>query len=95
VLRLLGDIGAHADPPELEPAEGHYTQALVRANELGMRPLMAHCHIGLGKAYCSIGDHAKSQEHLTTAVILYRELDMGFWLERAEGELGPPRRDSF
>jgi class 3 adenylate cyclase/tetratricopeptide (TPR) repeat protein len=87
-LRLLGDIAAHADPPDPESAAGHYQQALARANELGMRPLAAHCHFGLGELYRRTGDHAKAQEHLATAVTLYREMDMGFWLEKAEAELG-------
>jgi tetratricopeptide (TPR) repeat protein len=47
-LRLLGDIAARRDPPEGEPAEAHYRQALALAEELGMRPLQAHCHLGLG-----------------------------------------------
>ena len=50
VLRLLGEIAAQADPPDLESAETHYRQALARADELGMRPLAAHCHLGLGTA---------------------------------------------
>src|SRR5262249_51526085 len=49
VLRLLGEIAAHADPPDVKSAEEHYRQALARADELGMRPLAAHCHLGLGK----------------------------------------------
>src|SRR5262249_30882047 len=43
-LRLLGDIAAHRDPPGTAPAEAHYRQARVLADELGMRPLQAHCH---------------------------------------------------
>jgi predicted ATPase/class 3 adenylate cyclase len=90
VLRLLGDIAAHADPPDPESAEGHYTQALARAAELAMRPLAAHCHFGLGKLFHRTDDRAKAAEHLTIAATMYREMDMGFWLERAEAELGPP-----
>jgi tetratricopeptide (TPR) repeat protein len=89
-LRLLGDIAAHADPPDPESAEEHYNQALARANELGMRPLQAHCHFGLGKSYRGSGHHARAREDLTAAVTLYREMGMGFWLEKAEAELGPP-----
>jgi tetratricopeptide (TPR) repeat protein len=89
VMRLLGDIAAHADPPDFDSAEGHYTQALARANELGMRPLAAHCHLGLGKLYRGTGDDANAQKHLTTAVALYREMDMVFWREKAEAELAP------
>jgi len=54
-----------------------------------MRPLAAHCHLGLGKLYRSGGDHAKGREHLTTAVKLYRDMDMGFWLRKAQAELDP------
>ena len=84
VLRLLGEIAAQADPPDLESAEAHYRQALARADELGMRPLVAHCHLGLGKLYRRTGDRAKAGEHLATATTMYREMDMGFWLEQAE-----------
>ena len=92
VLRLLGDTAGHANHPDLESAEGHYTQALARANELEMRPLAAHCHLGLGKLFHRTGDRARAAEHLTTAARMYREMDMGFWLERAEAELGSPLR---
>ena len=52
-----------------------------------MRPLVAHCHLGLGKLYRRVGDRAKSEEQLTAAAAAYRELDMGFWLERTEAEM--------
>ena len=94
VLRLLGEIAAHADPPDSESAEGHYTQALARANDLGMRSLAAHCHLGLGKLFHRTDDRAKAAEHLTIAAVMYREMDMGFWLEKAEAELGPSQRTS-
>ena len=83
VLRLLGEIAAQADPPDPESAQAHYSQALARADELGMRPLAAHCHLGLGKLYRRTGDGG-AQEHLTTATTMYREMDMGSWLGRAE-----------
>jgi tetratricopeptide (TPR) repeat protein len=95
VLRLLGDIALHADPPHLQSAEGHYTQALARADELGMRPLAAHCHLGLGKLFHRTRDRAKATEHLMIAATMYREMDMGFWLEKAEVELGSPLRNSL
>jgi hypothetical protein len=49
-----------------------------------MRPLVAHCHLGLGKLCRRKGDAAKAQEHLTTAATMYREMGMDFWLEQAE-----------
>ena len=90
-LRLLGDIAAHRDPPDPESAEGHYNQALALANELGMRPLAAHCYLGLGKLHGGTGDGVKAKQHLTTAARMYREMGMGSWLEKAEGKLGPPQ----
>jgi uncharacterized protein HemY len=66
---------------------------MVLASELGMRPLVAHCHLGLGKLYRRTGDHAKAREHLTTAATMYREMGMTFWLEKTGAELGPPQRN--
>ena len=45
----------HRDPPDGEHAEAHYQTALAAAESLGMRPLQAHCHLGLGKLYRRIG----------------------------------------
>ncbi len=86
-LRLLGEIAPRRDPPDVETAEGHYRQAMALAEELGMRPLIAHCHLGLGKLSRRTGDRSKVEEHLTTAMTMYREMDMGFWLAQAEAEL--------
>jgi hypothetical protein len=52
-----------------------------------MRPLIAHCHVGLGKLYRRIGNRQQAEEHLTTATEMMREMEMGLWLERAEAEL--------
>ena len=88
-LRLLGEIAMYRDPAEIDSAEAHYRQALAAAEELGMRPLAAHSHLGLGMLFHRTGDQAKAAEHLTIAATMYREMDMGFWLEKAEAELGP------
>jgi tetratricopeptide (TPR) repeat protein len=87
VLRLRGEIAAYADPPDLPSADAHYRQALARASELGMRPLVAHCHLGLGELYRRIGKREPAQ-HLTTARTMYREMGMTFWLEQADAETG-------
>jgi tetratricopeptide (TPR) repeat protein len=89
-LRLLGDIAVCQDPPAVESAEAHYRQAFAAAEELGMRPLVAHCHLGLGKLFQRTVDRARAAEHLTIAATMYREMAMGFWLEKVEAELGPP-----
>ena len=86
-LRLLGEIAAREDPLDIGKAENHYRQALALAEELGMRPLIAHCHVGLGKLYRRIGSRQQAEEHLTTATTMMREMEMGLWLEKAEAEL--------
>lgn len=83
-LRLFGEIHSRRDPLQVEDAEAPYRQAMALAKELGMRPLEAHCHLGLGKLYGRIGYPDQGQEHLTTAMTMYSEMDMGFWLEKAE-----------
>jgi class 3 adenylate cyclase/tetratricopeptide (TPR) repeat protein len=90
VLRLLGEIAAHADPPDLESAETHYRQALARTDELGMRPLSAHCHFGLSTLYRHIGKREPAQAHLRTATTMYHEMGMAFWLAQAEAALALP-----
>jgi tetratricopeptide (TPR) repeat protein len=86
-LRLLGEIAAREYPLDIGKAEDHYRQALALAEELGMRPLIAHCHVGLGKLYRRIGKQQQAKEHLTTATAMMRQMEIGVWLERAEAEL--------
>jgi tetratricopeptide (TPR) repeat protein len=86
-LRLLGEIAACADPPEVERANACYHQALARADELGMRPLAAHCHLGLGTLYQKVGRNDEALAEVTTAAEMYRAMEMAFWLARAESEL--------
>ncbi len=86
-LHLLGQIATRRDPPDLKEAESHYRQALALAGNLGMRPLVAHCHLGLGQLYRRIGKLEQAREHLTTVATMYREMDMRFWPEQAEAEL--------
>ena len=86
-LHLLGDIATHPDRFDPESAEAHYRKALVLAEPRGMRPLVAHCHFGLGKLYGRTGKRQQAHEHLATATTMYREMDMRLWLERAEAEV--------
>jgi tetratricopeptide (TPR) repeat protein len=82
-FHLLGDITSHHDRPDMATAEAHYAAALALASELGMRALLAHCHLGLGKLYRRTRDQAKADEHLATAAAMYDEMDMGFYLAQA------------
>jgi class 3 adenylate cyclase/tetratricopeptide (TPR) repeat protein len=86
-LRLLGDIAARRDPPEVDAADAHYHQALALANELGMRPLQAHCHHGLGTLYGQRGRVEQARAELSTAIEMYRDMEMTFWLPEAEAAL--------
>ena len=74
--RLLGEVARHRDPPEVDQATAHYRQALALAEELGMRPLQAHCHLGLGTLYARTGQRQQAHAELSTAIDLYRVLDM-------------------
>jgi tetratricopeptide (TPR) repeat protein len=84
--RLLGEIAMAGDPPDIQEAGIAYREALTRGSSLGMRPLVAHCHLGLGKLYRRTGDGAKAKEHLATARAMYGDMGMRYWLERAEAE---------
>jgi tetratricopeptide (TPR) repeat protein len=81
---VLGEIAARSAPAE---ADGRYRSALALARELDMRPLVAHCHLGLSKLYRRTGKRQDTQEHLTLAITMYRKMDMRLWLEQAEAEM--------
>jgi tetratricopeptide (TPR) repeat protein len=83
-LRLQAEIALAAQPPDAAAAEARYREAKTLAGALEMRPLLAHCHLGLGKLYRRTGRRPEAQEHLTIATSMYREMDMRFWLEQAE-----------
>jgi tetratricopeptide (TPR) repeat protein len=87
ILRLLGEIAVQRDPPEVESAAVHYQQALALAEELGMRPLQAHCHRGVGTLYAVTGQREQARAELAAAVDLYQAMGMMFWLPQAEAAL--------
>jgi class 3 adenylate cyclase len=86
-LRLLGEIRAQRHPPEAELAEASYREALALAEALGMYPLQAHCHRGLGTLYATTGQSEPSREALAAAIDLYRDMDMTFWLPQTQEAL--------
>jgi hypothetical protein len=71
----------------VEKAQEHYQQATAPADELGMRPPVAYCPLGLGKLYQPTGTRQRVQRHLSIASTIFRAMDMGFWLEQA-AEMG-------
>jgi class 3 adenylate cyclase/tetratricopeptide (TPR) repeat protein len=86
-LRLLGDIHVQHQSPDVTPAQAHYRQALALAEALGMRPLQAHCHRGLGTLYAKVGQHEQAHTELSTAIALYYDMAMTFWLPETEAVL--------
>jgi DNA-binding winged helix-turn-helix (wHTH) protein/tetratricopeptide (TPR) repeat protein len=86
-LWLLGESAAHRELPESEKAEAYYRQALALADELGMRPLQAHCHLGLGTLYATTGQREPARTALGAAIALYRAMEMTFWLPQVETTL--------
>jgi tetratricopeptide (TPR) repeat protein len=92
-LRLLGDIAMHRDPSDVASSEAHDRQALALAEALGMRPLQAHCHRGLGTLYATMGHREQARAELSAAIDLYRAMDMTFWLPETEAALAQVERE--
>jgi class 3 adenylate cyclase/tetratricopeptide (TPR) repeat protein len=86
VLRVLGEVATHGEPHVVDDAEDAYRRGLELASELGMRPLVAHCHLGFGTLYRRTGKRQEARAHLTTAATMYRDMAMGFWLAKTEIE---------
>jgi len=86
-LHQLGVVYAHAAPLDVVQAEAYYQQALALADELGMRPLVAHCHCGLGTLYTKTGQQEQARAELSTAIEMYRTMEMTFWLPQVEAVL--------
>jgi len=86
-LCQLGAVHAQTDPPEVAQSEVRYRGALALAQALGMRPLQAHCHHGLGTLYARSGQREQARAELSTAIESYRTMEMTFWLPQAEAAL--------
>jgi tetratricopeptide (TPR) repeat protein len=86
-LRLLGDMAAHRASPDVDEAAAHYRQALALAAALGVQPLVAHCHLGLGTLYAKTDQREQAHAELSAAIDLYRAMEMTFWLPQAETAL--------
>jgi len=86
-LWLLGEIAVQCDPLEVEAAEAYYRQALALVAALGMRPLQAHCHRGLGTLYAKSYRPEQVGAEISTAMEMYRTMAMTFWLPQAEAAL--------
>jgi class 3 adenylate cyclase/tetratricopeptide (TPR) repeat protein len=83
-LKLLGDISLQRKPAKIEEAGDYYRRAYALSHELGMRPLQAHCHVGLSHIYAADERLEQARGELAAAIDLYRSLEMTFWLPGAE-----------
>jgi tetratricopeptide (TPR) repeat protein len=81
-LFLLGEIAGRGGPSEGEKALENYVAALVLAKELGMAPLQARCHLGLGGVYRRVGRDEEARGELTYAVAMLQAMQMQHWLPR-------------
>ena len=86
-LYVLGEIASYDDSLDVNRSVAHYQQAMALAEELRMRPLLAHCHAGLGKLYGKTGNLQQAKAYLGTGVAMMQEMEMGLWLDEAEAEL--------
>jgi hypothetical protein len=80
-------IAAQAQPPAVDEAATSYRQALDIAEELGMRPLLAHRRCGLGTLYAKLGQQGSARTELSGTTALYRAMDLTFWLPQTEAML--------
>jgi tetratricopeptide (TPR) repeat protein len=85
-LRLLGELREN-EAASFEESDALYHEAMVRAEELEMRPLLAQCHLDLGRLHRRAGQRAVADSHANAALTLFQALDMPFWLERTETQL--------
>jgi class 3 adenylate cyclase/tetratricopeptide (TPR) repeat protein len=86
LLRLHAELVSRSEKGAAVETVSSWDDAMRAATELRMRPLVAHCHLGLGKLYRRTGKREQAHEHLTTAITMYREMDMRLWLEEAAVE---------
>jgi class 3 adenylate cyclase/tetratricopeptide (TPR) repeat protein len=86
-LYQLGVVQAHAASLDIAQAEASYQQALALAEALGMRPLVAHCHRGLGTLYATTGQREQARTELAMAIEMYQSMDMTFWLPQTKAVL--------
>ena len=74
-------------PPSGQAGEAYYRQALALAQGLGMRPLVAHCHRGLGTLYAQTSQPEQARAELSTAIEMYQTMEMTFWLPQVDAAL--------
>jgi len=91
-LYLQGRLTIHSPRSVIADKESPYYEALRLLTRLGMRPWIAHCHLGLSNISARTGEREPAKEHLATAIAMYREMHMTYWLEKAEAEIAALNR---
>ena len=86
-LRVLGELLASGDAPDLTGSEKLYGEAMAIAEILGLRPLVSRCRVGLAAVYRKSGRPDRAREALTTAAAEFARMEMTRWRERAERAL--------
>ena len=86
-MRLVGEIALRRDRSDVAAARAAFGAAIVLAAERGMRPLLAHCRLGLGRAHQREGESSRARAEMAAALAEYRAMDMTYWMARAEAEL--------
>ena len=87
VQRLLAVIAAEGEKPDVPAVDAAFREARDLAETLGMRPLAAHCLLGLGRLHSRAGSADLGREHLSDAATRYAAMGMALWGERARAEL--------
>jgi tetratricopeptide (TPR) repeat protein len=87
LLRLQAEIALARGSGETTAAGEAYRQALCLAEQLEMRPLMAHCHLGLGRVHRRVGQPMAARAELEAALALFRSMGMDALVSLAETEL--------
>jgi class 3 adenylate cyclase/tetratricopeptide (TPR) repeat protein len=85
--RLLGDLASRRGAPALAEAEQHYRESLAIAEELRMQPVVAHVKMGLGRVMRLAGDRVRAEEYLVTAFMLFRGMDVPYWVKKCGEEM--------
>ena len=85
-LVLQGEVASAPSGSSYQGAEAYYREAMAIAEPLGMRPLVARCHLGLGRVFKSHGETPRSVDHFHTATTLFTQIGMAFWQQLCDSE---------
>lgn len=88
-LRLLGELSMN-NPDAPHDSEASFREAIARARELDLRPLLAQCYLGLGTRLRQVNRSQEADFCLSAASELFRALDVPFWLDRIAAALAAP-----